>query len=697
MVDTETNPLLAWGTLPRFDAIRAEHVVPAMRATLARCEADLAALEAEPGALDAERLAARLEPIEDRLSWSWTLANHLNAVRTSDALRAAIEEVQPEVVAFTSRLSQSEAIFAGLRRARADAGFDALPSPVRRVVELGLRAAAHAGVGLEGEARERFNANRLTLAQLSLTYNNHLLDATKAWSMVLTDPDEVEGLPESLLGLAAQSARAAGAEEATAEGGPWRITLDTPSFVPFLEHSVRRDLREKLYRAYIRRASEGELDNGPIVARILALRQEQARLLGFDTFAELSIDAKMAPDVAAVQQLIEELRAASYPAAERDLEELRAFAREQGADHALAHWDQPYWARRLREDRFDYSDEDLRPYFPLPRVLDGLFELAGRLFGVTVEETEDLEVWHPDVRTFLVRDEAGAARARFFLDPYSRPEDKRGGAWMNECVNRSRLLAPPGETHRLPVAYLVCNQSPPVDGRPSLMTYREVTTLFHEFGHGIHHMLTAVDHGAVAGINGVEWDAVELPSQFMENWLRHRPTLLGLARHWESGEPLPEDLADRLLASQTHRAGSAFLRQLYFASLDLALHHRLAAEGGDIAAAIERVQSEVVARFTVTPPLAEDRFLCWFSHLFGGGYAAGYYSYKWAEVLSADAFGAFEEAGLDDEAAVREVGRRFRDTVLALGGSVEPMEVFRRFRGREPSTEALLRHYGLAA
>ena len=692
-MNAESNPLLAWGTLPDFDAITADHVGPAMRETLARSEADMAALELRAPDLDARALVAGLEPIEDRLGWTWTLANHLNSVRTNDALRKAIEDVQGEVVAFQSRLAQSRPLYEALRRVRDAAGFDAEPPAVRRVVILNLRGAEHAGVGLEGAARERFNANQQELARLSLDFGNNVLDATKAWSLELTERAEVAGLPASLLALTAQSARAAGHAQATADAGPWRITLDYPCFVPLMEYAERRELREQVYRAYVTRASAPPHDNGPLIERILALRKEQANALGFATYAELSVDAKMAPSVDAVATLLGDLREVSFAAAEAELAELAAFAREHGGPDALAVWDNAYWARRLRQARFQYSDEELRPYFPLPRVLDGLFSLAERLFGVHVTANPDVRGWHDDVRYFDVADEAGARIAGFYLDPFSRPADKRGGAWMNECVGRSRALAD-GDAARRPVAYLVCNQSPPVDGKPSLMTFNEVQTLFHEFGHGLQHMLTRVDEGAVAGINGVEWDAVELPSQFMENWLRHRPALQSFARHYETDVALPATLIDRVLASQTFRAGSSFLRQLYFAELDLAIHHRYAA-GGDVSLA--DVQAEVVRRNTVIPPLPEDRFINSFGHLFSGGYAAGYYSYKWAEVLSADAFSAFEEAGLDDEAAVRRVGRHFRDTVLALGGSEDPMAVFVRFRGRAPDPAALLRHNGLIA
>ncbi|HEY9736906.1 MAG TPA: M3 family metallopeptidase, partial [Trichocoleus sp.] len=460
---------------------------------------------------------------------------------------------------------------------------------------------------------------------------------------------------------------------------------------PFLQHSRRRDLREQVYRAFITRASEGELNNTPNIEQILALRQEMAQLLGYSTFAELSIARKMAPSVAAIEQLMEELRSASYDTAVKELDALRAFAKDKGAAEAddLKQWDTAFWAERMREEKYGLNDEELRPYFPLPQVLDGLFTLAHRLFGIRITPADgEAPVWHPDVRYFQVAGEAGEPIAHFYLDPYSRSAEKRGGAWMDECVNRGKL----GTSVRLPVAYLVCNQAPPVDGKPSLMTFRDVETLFHEFGHGLQHMLTTVDFPGASGINNVEWDAVELPSQFMENWCYHRDTLLKLARHYETGEPLPEELYRKIVAARSFMAGSTVLRQVNFGWLDIELHHRYQPGGSET---IKDVRDRISAKTSVLKPLPEDAFLCAFGHIFAGGYAAGYYSYFWAEVLSADAFSAFEEAGLENDGAIAEIGRRFRDTVLSLGGSRHPMEVFKAFRGREPSTEALLRHRGL--
>ena len=397
----------------------------------------------------------------------------------------------------------------------------------------------------------------------------------------------------------------------------------------------------------------------------------------------------MADSVAAVQTMFDELLSASLQAGRRELQEITELAQENGQDGPLAHWDVGFWAERLREQRYAFTDEELRPYFSLERVLDGLFGLCHRLFGISVSDASDkAPLWHDDVRYFEVFDADEQQIAAFYLDPYSRPENKRGGAWMDDCIGRMVQ----GDDVRLPVAHLICNGTPPVGDRPSLMTFREVETLFHEFGHGLQHMLTTVDLRDAAGISGVEWDAVELPSQFMENWCYHKPTLSGMAVHYETGEVLPDDLFEKICRARTYRAASGMLRQLQFGMTDMALHSDFDPAGDQ---SVFDVHAEITARTSPMPPFPEGRFLCSFQHIFAGGYAAGYYSYKWAEVLSADAFAAFEEAGLDDEGAIAETGRRFRDTVLGLGGSQHPMDIYRQFRGREPSTEALLRHNGL--
>ncbi|HEY9598023.1 MAG TPA: M3 family metallopeptidase [Cyanophyceae cyanobacterium] len=689
------NPLLIGKGLPPFEAIKPEHVVPAMTQLLAELDEELTTLEHQVKPTWSG-LVEPLNRLSERLTWSWGIVGHLMGVKNSPELREAHETVQPKVIEFVNKLNQSQPLYEAFKALHDGDTWSSLELAQQRIVEAAIRDAELSGVGLEGEAREQFNAIQLELAELSTKFSNNVLDATKAFSLTLTSQDEVNGLPPSLLSLAAQAARAAGEEGATPENGPWRITLDFPSYFPFMQHSTRRDLRETLYKAFVSRASKGEWDNSPLIERILELRKQKALLLGFNSYAELSLASKMAPNVEAVETLLEELRGASYDAAAKDLDEIKAFADSKGAKEAndLQPWDTSFWSERQREEKFAFSAEELRPYFPLPQVLDGLFALVKRLFGVTVTAADGMApVWHEDVRYFQVADETDTPIAYFYLDPYSRPAEKRGGAWMDDCIGRAKITEAGTTTTRLPVAYLVCNQTPPVDGKPSLMTFNEVETLFHEFGHGLHHMLTKVDYSGAAGINNVEWDAVELPSQFMENWCYDRPTLMGMARHYETGEPLPEHYYQKLLAARNYMSGSAMLRQLHFSFVDLELHHRYIPGGNETPV---DVRSRLAKTTTILPPIPEDAFLCAFGHIFSGGYAAGYYSYKWAEVLSADAFAAFEEAGLEDESAVSITGKRYRDTVLALGGSLHPMEVFKAFRGREPSTAPLLRHSGLA-
>jgi oligopeptidase A len=680
------NPLLIGQGLPPFAAITPDHVVPAVTQLLQ----DLTTAQAELEASVTPTWSGLIDPltqIEERLGWTWGVISHLMGVKNSPELRAAYEQVEPELVKFSSQLSQSQPLYQALKQLREGEAWAGLDATQQRIVESGLQDAELAGVGLTGEVKDRFNAIQLELAELGTQFSNHVLDATKAFELKLTEPDEVAGLPDSWRSLAAQTARQKGIDTATPEQGPWIVTLDFPNFGPFLKHAQRSDLREKVYRAYVTRAASGDLDNTPLIDRILSLRQEKAQILGFEHFAQLSLARKMAPGVAAVETLLEELRQASYDAAQREIAELKAFAQQP----ELNLWDVSYWSEQQRRAKFDLDTEALRPYFPLPEVLKGLFGLAERIFGVAIAAADGLApVWHEDVRYFEVKNAAGDAIAAFYLDPYSRPAEKRGGAWMDECVGRAKL----GQTTRLPVAYLVCNQMPPVDDRPSLMSFDEVETLFHEFGHGLQHMLTQVDYPGASGIRNVEWDAVELPSQFMENWCYDRATLFGMAKHYQTGAPLPEADYQKLLAARTYQSGMAMLRQLHFSLLDLELHSRYQ-PGGDETPFT--VRDRIAQTTTVIPPLPEDAFLCAFGHIFAGGYAAGYYSYKWAEVLSADAFAAFEEVGLENETAIQSVGQKFRDTVLGLGGSLHPMEVFKAFRGREPQTEALLRHSGLLA
>lgn len=694
------NPLLACGTLPRFSQITPADVEPAIRQRVAEVEAGVVELETQVTPTW-EAAVGRLTSLYDPLSWAWGVVNHLMGVRNSPELRAAHQAVQPLVVALGLRVGQSRPLYDALIALKKSAHFSTLRPAQRRVIEARIRDAEHSGVALQGDAKEKFTRNAQELADLSTRFQNQLLDASKAFTLDLMTHDEVAGLPVSARNAAAHAYATANQTTPNEERGPWRITLDGPSFQPFMEHARRRDLREKLYRAFVTRASFGATDNGPLIERMLALRQEQARALGFPSYAAQSVATKMAGTVEAVEKLSNDLRAAALPKAREELKELHHFAQTSahGAEipaAGLGLWDVAFWAERQREQRYAVSDEQVRPYFALPSVLTGLFALAERLFDVRIRDaSNETEVWHSDVRFYRIADAAGRDIAGFYLDPYSRPADKRGGAWMDSCLERWRTA----EGLRLPVAYLICNQTAPVGDIPSLMTFREVETLFHEFGHGLQHMLTQVDDVEAAGINNVEWDAVELPSQFMENWCYDPATMLGdgsrvgLARHWKTGEIVPKEIFAKLCAARTYRSGTATLRQLYFSTVDLELHHRYVPGGTET---VQAVQARIAAANTVLTPLPEDRFLCGFSHIFSGGYAAGYYSYKWAEVLSADAFAAFTEQGLDNDAQVRATGRRFRDTVLAMGGSAHPLEVFSAFRGRAPSTHALLVQTGLA-
>ncbi|WJX61772.1 oligopeptidase A [Trifolium repens] len=691
----EPNPLLEQFVFPPFDAVEPKHVRPGIRALLQKLERDLEELErnVEPSW---PKLVEPLEKIVDRLAVVWGMVNHLKSVKDSSELRSAIEDVQAEKVKFQLRLGQSKPLYNAFKAIQESPDWKTLSDARKRIVESQIKEAVLNGVSLDDDKREQFNKIEQELERLSEKFGENVLDATKKFEKLITDKKEIDGLPATALGLAAQSAVSKGNENATAENGPWVITLDAPSYIAVMQHARNRSLREEVYRAYITRASSGDLDNTLLIEQILKLRLEKAKLLNYNNYAEVSMATKMAT-VDKAEELLEKLRRASWDAAVQDMEDLKKFSKDQGALEAddLTHWDVSFWSERLRESKYDINEEELRPFFSLPNVMDGLFDLAKTLFGIEIEPADGLApVWNKDVKFFRVKDSSGSPVAYFYFDPYSRPSEKRQGAWMDEVVARSRVLSPDGNSSRLPVAHMVCNQTPPVGSKPSLMTFREVETVFHEFGHALQHMLTKEDEGLVAGIRGIEWDAVELPSQFMENWCYHKETLLGIAKHYETGETLPEDVYLKLVAARTYRAGSQSLRQIRFATVDLELHTKYVPGGSE---SIYDVDRRVSVKTQVIPPLQEDRFLCSFSHIFAGGYAAGYYSYNWAEVLSADAFSEFEDAGLDDNKAVIETGRKFRETILALGGGKAPLEVFVQFRGREPTPDALLRHNGLVA
>ncbi|MBP5509602.1 MAG: M3 family metallopeptidase [Kiritimatiellae bacterium] len=690
------NPFFEIPQFPDFAAMTPELADEALTALLPACSAafdkveqDIASRLADGGAtLDWNNCDRAVYEATLPLSDAWGMVGHLISVMNSDGWRAVQEKFIPLLVPFFLRVSQSDVLYRAYRAMRdRDAASPFLSKVQRRILAKSILGMEHSGVGLEGEAKARFNAIQQELATLATTFRNHLLDATKAFSLTLEKREEVEGLPDSLLAVTAQ---AAGGDK---DKGPWKITLDAAVYVPFMRYSRNAAARETVYRAHCTRASSGETDNTEIIERILSLRREYANLLGYPTYADLNLSTKMAKTVQNVDSLTGELADAARDVAKRENEELEAFANADPRGTSLPYvpWNVSFWSECRREALYDYSDEELSRYFPFERVLEGLFALAVRLFGIRIEAADgEAPVWHKDVRFFRVSDGSdGRTLAYFYLDPFSRPETKSGGAWVNPLRPLDRH---PDGAVTLPVVSLVCNQTVPVGGAGPVMRLREIETLFHEFGHSLQHMLTVIDLPAASGMEGIEWDAVEIASQFMENWCYDYPTLASLSRHSETGETLPESLFKKVLAAKNYRAATAMMVQLEYGATDMDLYARYPREGWSNA---NDVKEYNFARFSFTPQFAEDRFLCGFSHIFGGGYAAGYYSYKWSEVLSADAFSAFEEAGLDNESAVQATGRRYRDTILAMGGGTDPAEVFRLFRGRDPSIDAILRHNGL--
>jgi oligopeptidase A len=672
------NPLLDFSGLPRFASIRAEHATPAVDRLLADARATIERVVADPREPSWTTVAEPVADALDRLQRAWGALRHLNAVVSTPALRDAYNGNLPRITAFYTEIGQDERLYAKYRALAASSEFARLDDARRRVIENELRDFRLTGAELPPAEKARFRDVMERLATTQAKFDENVLDATHAWSRRIVDEVELEGLPANVVHRAREAATAAGHDG-------WLLTLDAPTYVAVLTHAASEPLRRDFYEAWVTRASElgphaGLWDNGPLMEEILALRHEVARLAGFANFAEFSLATKMARDPAEVIAFLERLARLSRPAAQREFAEL-----EQFAGRKLAAWDVAFWSERLKHARLEVSEEALRPYFPLPRVLAGLFTVVHRLYGVRVVANPAVAAYHPDVRYFDVLDHDGTVRAGFYLDLYARPK-KRGGAWMDECVGRIRL----GDQSALPVAYLVCNFSPPAGGQPSLLTHHEVLTLFHEFGHGLHHMLTRVECPSVAGINGVPWDAVELPSQFMENFAWREEVLPLISAHAETGEPLPHDMLTRLQASRTFQAGMQTVRQLEFALFDFRLHTEYVPGH---AARIAGTLAEVREAVAVVRPPEFNRFQNSFTHVFSGGYAAGYYSYKWAEVLAADAFGAFEEHGVFHAATAH----RFLDAILERGGSRDAMEAFVEFRGREPEIEPLLRQMGLAA
>ena len=677
-----TNPLLAITELPRFSAIEPSHVEPAIDAVLAEYQAGIDAMLASDQPRSFESVMQVGERLDDRLSRVWAPVSHLHGVRDSEALRQAYSAAQEKIVAFQTALGQNRELYAAVKAVRDSAEFETLPRPARTLVEHELRDFELAGVALEEPARSRFREISGELARLSTEFEEAVLDSTDAWSEHLTDESALAGIPES-----GRAVLRAYAQEKDLDG--WLVTLKQPSVQAVLTYADDRELRARVYRAYGTRASEnanaGQFDNSARIEKIMALRHESARLLGFASTAEESLATKMAGSADQVIDFLRDFVAKARPMAENDLAELKRFAADELGLDDLAPWDVGYAAEKLRERKYALSEEELKPYFPLPAVLDGLFGVIERVLGVSVRARADVDVWHPDARYYDLVDADGKVFAGAYIDLYART-GKRGGAWMDVCTSRLREH----DSLQLPVAFLTCNFAPPTGDKPSLLTHDDVITLFHEFGHGLHHMLTEVDYAGVSGISGVEWDAVELPSQFMENFAWKREGLDLIARHWQTGARLPDDLFERMQAARNFHSGLFLVRQLEFALFDFRLHHEFdPVRGARTMELLEEVRREV----SVLMPPEWHRFPHAFTHIFAGGYGAGYYSYLWAEVLSADAFERFEQEGVFN----REVGEAWRKAVLAVGGSRPALESFVEFRGREPSPDALLRSYGVAA
>ncbi|AFU99627.1 oligopeptidase A [Simiduia agarivorans SA1 = DSM 21679] len=662
---------------PPFGEFTPAQAADAVSHQIAENRAAVDALVASPPAEPMACLRA-LEAIGDKLNRLWSPVSHLNSVCNSDELRAVYENCLQQLTDYSTDMGQHEGLFALYQSIQASPAFGQLPLAARSGVELALRNFRLAGIDLPTEQRARFKAIKERLSSLANTFSNHVLDATQNWHYHTDKVEDLAGLPESALAQAAQAA-----EQKQLSG--WVVTLDFPSYLAVMTYADQRDLREQVYTAYGTRASEfgdASLDNGPLIVEILTLRQELAGLLGFEHYAALSLAKKMADTPAQVLDFLHDLARESKPVAEQEFAALSEFARTELGLTSLEPWDVSYVSEKLKQRDYAVSQEMLRPYFPAQRVVDGMFAVVKKLFGIDVAPVAQVQVWHPDVQVYSISID-NEVRAYFYLDLYARSK-KRGGAWMDEC----RVRRQTGQGIQLPVAYLTCNFTPPLKDRPSLLTFDEVTTLFHEFGHGLHHMLTKMDVAAVSGINGVAWDAVELPSQFLENWCWEKSVIPLISGHYQTGEILPDELLEKMLAAKHFNAGMFMVRQLEFALFDFELH-RQPAPGST--AQVQQLLDQVRQSVAVVLPPANNRFQNSFSHIFAGGYAAGYYSYKWAEVLSADAFSLFEEDGVFDP----ETGARFRDTILAYGGALPAADLFAQFRGRAPSVEPLLRHSGI--
>jgi oligopeptidase A len=678
----DDNPLLDFSGLPRFAAIQAAHVTPAVDTLLAAARETVTRVASDTSDATWETVVEPMAEALDRFDRAWGAVRHLNAVVNTPELRDAYNENLPKVIAFFSDLAQDFRLYQRYRALRESGAFASFDAAQRKLVDNELRDFKLGGAELDDAGKERLKATHAELGEITTRFEENLLDATNAWGHYGEDEAALAGIPLDVVAAARAAARD--------EGKPgWKLTLRMPCYLPVMQYAEDRNLRRRMHEAYSTRASDlgsdPEWDNGPLILRILALRHEAARLLGYRNYAEVSLVPKMARDPDEVIAFLRDLAHRAKPFAERDLAEVAAFAKGELGLPTMEPWDVAYASEKLKARHFAYNEQEVRQYFPEDRVLAGLFRVVETIYGLTIREAK-AEVWHPDVRFFTILDAAGAMVGEFYFDLYARP-GKQGGAWMDDAINRRTV---DGKVQH-PVAFLTCNLSSPVDGKPATFTHQEVITIFHEFGHGLHQLLTRIDVPGISGLQGVEWDAVELPSQFMENFVWEWDVLSHMTRHVDTGAPLPRDLFDRMIAARNFQSGLAMVRQLEMGLFDMRVHAEYESAGGEARRTPQDILSEVRREVAVIPRAPYDRFLESFSHVFAGGYAAGYYSYKWAEVLSADAFSLFEEKGV----LSKDIGARFRDEVLARGGSRPALESFVAFRGRPPQLDALLRHNGM--
>ncbi|GAA5135398.1 oligopeptidase A [Thalassotalea piscium] len=679
-----SNPLLLNGPLPEFSKIKPEHIKPAVEHAIAHCKQTIEQVLNNTTGFTWNNLVIPLDEADDKLGKLWSPVSHMNSVVSSDKLREAYESCLPILSEYSTFVGQHQALFLAYQQLADSAHYQTLDTAQKKVIDNALRDFKLSGIALSDEDKKRYGEIATRLSELSSSFGNNVLDATQAYQVNITDESELAGLPES----AKEAAQAlAKAEDKTG----WLFTLDIPSYLPVMMYCENQQLREQLYRGYVTRASElgpnaGEFDNSAIMLELLELRHELSLLLGFTSFAEKSLATKMANSTDEVIGFLEDLGVKSKAQGQKDLDEVIEFAQREFNQSNLQPWDLPFYSEKLKQSRYAISDEALRPYFPEDRVVKGLFEVVKRLFGLNIKELSGIDTWHSDVKFYQVFDQENNLRGSFYLDLYARAK-KRGGAWMDDCVSRRQTAN--GDI-QYPVAYLTCNFNGPVGDKPALFTHDEVITLFHEFGHGIHHMLTQINASGVSGIDGVPWDAVELPSQFLENWCWQPEALAFISGHYQTGEPLPEAMLDKMLAAKNFQSAMQMLRQLEFSLFDFKMHQHFDPKA-DNSHYIQQVLDQVRTDYAVVKTAEFNRFQHGFGHIFGGGYAAGYYSYKWAEVLSADAFSRFEEEGIFNE----KVGQDFLTNILEMGGSKEPSVLFKAFRGRTPKIDALLRHCGI--